>query len=192
MDTSSVRAHRLSRVEYEGLIDKGVFRPDERLELIGGRLIVREPQRTPDATAIELALDALKEAFGRHWRVRIQLPVALDDQSEPEPDLAVAPGGPRDYVRYHPTRPALIVEVAETTLAFDREEKGSLSARARALDYWIVNLVDRVLEVYRDPAPAGEAVYGWHYVSMATLQAGDVVSPLAAPHARIRIADLLP
>jgi Uma2 family endonuclease len=192
MDTSSVRAHRWSRLEYEGLIDKGVFRPDERLELIGGSLIVREPQRTPHATAIELALDALKEAFGREWRVRIQLPVALDDESEPEPDVAVAPGGPRDYVRSHPTRPALIVEVAETTLAFDREQKGSLYARARIVDYWIVNLVDRVLEVYRDPAPAAEAVYGWRYTSVATLQSGEVISPLAARHARIRIADLLP
>ncbi len=190
MDT--VRTRRWSRVEYESLIDQGVFRPGERLELVGGELVVREPQRTPHATAIELTLDALKEAFGPGWRVRIQLPVALDDESEPEPDVAVAPGGARDYLLYHPAQPALIVEVADTTLAFDREQKGSLYARARIADYWIVNLVDRVLEVYRNPAPAPGAAHGWRYGSVATLRAGDAISPLAARHARISIADLLP
>jgi Uma2 family endonuclease len=192
MDTSSVRTRRWSRVEYESLIDKGVFQPGERIELIGGELVVREPQRTPHATAIELALDALTEAFGPGWRVRIQLPVALDDESEPEPDVAVVPGSPRDYLPSHPTRPVLIVEIAYSSLAFDREQKGSLYARARIADYWIVNLVDRILEVYRDPAPAPHAPYGWGYNSVVALRAGDLVSPLAAPHARIGIADLLP
>lgn len=122
MDT--VRTRRWSRGEYDCLIDKGVFPPGERLELVGGELVVREPQRALHATAIELALDALKEAFGPGWRVRIQLPVALDDESEPEPDVAVAPGGARDYLPSHPAQPALIVEVADTTLAFDRVAEG--------------------------------------------------------------------
>ncbi len=192
MDTSPVRTRRWSRVEYESLIDQGVFQPGERIELIGGELVVREPQRTPHATAIELALDALKEVFGPGWRVRIQLPVALDDESEPEPDVAVVPGSPRDYLPSHPARPVLIVEIAHSSLAFDREQKGSLYARAGIADYWIVNLVDRILEVYRDPALAPHGPYGWGYGSVVALRAGDLVSPLAAPHARIRIADLLP
>lgn len=190
MDT--VRTRRWSRVEYECLIDQAIFQPGERLELVGGDLVVREPQRTPHATAIELALDALKDAFGTGWRVRIQLPVALDDESEPEPDVAVAPGGARDYLLSHPAQPALIVEVADTTLVFDRGQKGSLYARARIADYWIVNLADRVLEVYRDPAMAPGAAYGWRYSSLVTLRDDDLISPLAAGHARIRIADLLP
>jgi Uma2 family endonuclease len=192
MERSSVHTRRWSRAEYERLIDKDVFQPGERLELVGGQLVVREPQRSPHATAIELALDALQAAFGRGWRVRIQMPVALDDESEPEPDVAVVPGGPRDYLSSHPTRPALIVEVAETTLTFDRDQKGGLYARAGIADYWIINLVDRVLEVHRDPAPAPDAAYGWRYRSVATLWPRDVVSPLAAPRARISITDLLP
>jgi Uma2 family endonuclease len=190
MDT--VPTHRWSRTEYECLIDEGVFRPGERLELIGGGLVVREPQRASHATAIELALDALREAFGPGWRVRLQLPVALDDESEPEPDIAVVPGRARDYLSAHPARPVLIVEVADTSLAFDRGEKGSLYARARIADYWIINLVDHILEVYRDPAPAPDAAYGCRYGSMVTLRGSDVVFPLAAERARIRVADLLP
>lgn len=187
-----VRTHRWSRTEYDRSIDTGVFQPEDRFELIGGTLVVREPHRASHATAIELALDALREAFGPGWRIRVQLPVALDDESEPEPDVAVAPGSARTYLSSHPARPVLIVEVADTSLTFDREEKGSLYARARIADYWIVNLVDRVVEVHRDPAPETTAPYGWRYGSVTTLRAGDVISPLAAQHARIRIADLLP
>ena len=78
-----------------------------------------------------------------------QLPVALDDYSEPEPDAAVVPGDPRDYRASHPTSPVLVVEVAASRLAFDRRHTASLYARARITDYWVVNLVERVLEVHR-------------------------------------------
>jgi Uma2 family endonuclease len=188
----TLRSQRLSRVEYERLIDTGVFVPGDRLELIGGGLVAREPQRASHATAIELALDALREAFGRGWRVRVQLPVALDDESEPEPDIAIVPGSPRDYLVSHPARPVLIIEVADASLAFDRGVKCSLYARARIADYWIVNLVDRVLEVHRDPVPAPDAAYSWRYGSVVVLRGSDAVSPLAAQRARIRVADLLP
>jgi len=188
----NVRSRRWSRAEYDRLIAEGVFQPDERIELIAGELVVREPQHTPHATAIELALDALRGAFGPGWRVRVQLPVALDDESEPEPDVAVAPGNARDYLRSHPVRPVLIVEISESSLAFDRWEKGSLYARAGIADYWIVNLVDRVVEVYRDPEPDAGAAHGWRYRSAITLRMGDVVAPLSAPNARIPLAELLP
>ena len=187
-----VRTGRLTRIEYDRLIDSGVFQPGDRIELIGGELIVREPQRTPHATAIELGLDALRAAFGPRWRVRVQLPVALDEESEPEPDIAVVPGSPRDYLPSHPSHPALILEVAESSLALDRERKGSLYARAQIADYWIVNLVDRVLEVYREPRARDTSAYGWHYSATRILRAGDAATPLAAPSSIIRVADLLP
>jgi len=120
------------------------------------------------------------------------MPVALDDESEPEPDVAVCAGGPRDYLAGHPAQPILLVEVADASLIFDREHKGSLYARARVPDYWIVNLVDRVLEVHRDPAPSAEAPYGWRFSNRQRLDAADAVSPLAAPRARISVAELLP
>jgi Uma2 family endonuclease len=183
---------RWTRLQYDRLIECGVFQPGDRVELIGGELIVREPQRAPHATAIELALDALRAAFGPGWRVRVQLPVALDEESEPEPDIAVVPGSPRDYLPSHPSSPVLILEAAESSLALDREIKGSLYARAQIVDYWIVNLVDHVLEVYRDPVAAPASPYGWRYASVMRLRGGDVVTPLAASRSRVAVADLLP
>ena len=183
---------RWTRLQYDRLIECGVFQPGDRIELIGGELIVREPQRTPHSTAIELALDALRAAFGPGWRVRVQLPIALDEESEPEPDIAVVPGSPRDYLPSHPSNPVLILEAAESSLALDRKIKGSLYARAQIMDYWIVNLVDQVLEVYRDPVATPASPYVWHYASVTTLQPGDAMAPLAAPRSSIAVADLLP
>lgn len=183
---------RWTRLQYDRLIECGIFQPGDRIELIGGELIVREPQRTSHATAIALAVDALRTAFGPGWRVRVQLPVALDDESEPEPDIAVVPGSPRDYLPRHPSRPVLILEAAESSLALDRQIKGSLYARARIADYWIVNLVDNVLEVARDPVADPASPHGWRYGSVTILRVGDVVIPLAAAHSRVAVADLLP
>ena len=192
MSEAPVRTRRWTRVEYDRLIEKGVFQPGERLELLAGELAVREPQGTPHTTGIRLVAQALRAAFGQGWIVEPQLPVALDDESEPEPDVAVIAGTPRDYLASHPERPVLVVEVAESSLALDRTRKGSLYARARLPEYWIVNLNRRVLEVYRDPGPDASAPHGWAYRSTQRLRAADHVTPLAAPAARIAVADLLP
>ena len=192
MDAMPVPTKRWARVEYERLVDRAVFQPGDRIELVGGQLVVREPQGSPHAVAVRLAEDVIRAAFGSGWEVRGQMPVALDDESEPEPDVAVCAGSPRDYLAGHPSRPVLLVEVADASLAFDREHKGSLYARAHVPDYWIVNLVDRVLEVHRDPAPSADAPYGWRFSTRRRLGATDTVSPLRAPRARIPIADLLP
>ena len=97
------------------------------------------------------------------------MPVALDAESAPEPDLVVVAGTRIDYRESHPARVALIVEVADSSLDFDRQPKGSLYARAGVEDYWIVNLIDRVVEMYRDPGPDASAPYGWRYRSAQTL-----------------------
>jgi Uma2 family endonuclease len=192
MQTAYPRTRRWTRAEYDCLIDKGVFQPDERLELLAGQLVVREPQGDPHTFAIELANEALRTAFGPEWRVRVQLPVALDDESEPEPDVSVAPGPLREGSEAKPSRLVLVVEIAQSSLAFDRTYKGSLYARARVPEFWIVNIVDRVLEVYRDPKPDASASYGWAYRSVQSLDVGEHASPLAAPTARVPVADLLP
>jgi len=189
---TEVRTRRWTRLEYERLVDLGMFRPDERLELVGGELTVREPQGGPHALAIELVGDALRSAFGPGWRVRTQLPVALDDESEPEPDFSVVAGAPREAIAIIPSRPVLIVEVAEASLSFDRDQKGSLYARAHVPDYWIVNLIEGVLHVHREPRSAPEAPYGWRYADVQTLGRHDSVGPLAVPSARIAVANLLP
>ncbi|HEV8440526.1 MAG TPA: Uma2 family endonuclease [Methylomirabilota bacterium] len=187
-----IRTRRWTRAEYDRLVASGTFHPGERLELLDGQLVVREPQGSRHAVAIELALSALQGAFGSAWRVRVQLPVALEVDSEPEPDLSVVAGDPRASSRAHPPDPVLIVEVADASLAFDREHKAGLYARARVADYWIVNLVDQTLEVYREPALAPLTPFGWRYVRRQVLGLGASVFPLAAPSARIGVADLLP
>ena len=181
-----------TRKEYDRLIELGILHEDERIELIGGQMIVAEPKGSPHETSIGLTADALRTAFGARWVVRQQGPIALDDESEPEPDLSVVPGRLRDYRAGHPTRPVLIVEVAESSLSFDRRYKGSVYARAAIADYWIVNLRRRVLEVYREPVPTASARFGWSYARVRTLRENATVSPLALPGATIAVADLLP
>ena len=188
----TLRIKRWTRVEYDHLIEKGAFGPGDRIELLGGLLVVREPQGGPHAMGIRMAEEALREAFATGWDVRVQLPVALDEESEPEPDVSVVPGSFRDYPRAHPSRPVLIVEVADSSLELDRRDKSSLYARARVPDYWIVNLVERALEVYRDPAPDAGAPYGWRYASVTILRPRDRVTPLSAPASTILAADLIP
>ena len=192
MAAPEFRERRWTRVEYDRLIDAGVFQPGEPIELLGGLLIVAEPQGDGHFTAIRLAKDALRATFGPGWEVRAQGPIALDAESEPEPDVAVVPGTARDYRDGHPTHAVLVVEVAESSLRRDREDKGSLYARAGIADYWIVNLVDRVLEVFREPGPEATAPFGWRYQSVTTVGPEGSVVPLAARDSRIRVADLLP
>jgi len=192
MATYPVRTRRWTRAEYDRLIDIGVFLPGEPLELLGGELIVSEPQGSAHYTAIGLVEDALRSALGPGWLVRSQGPIELDDESEPEPDIAVMRGDRRSYSHRHPSRPALVLEVAESSLAFDREHKGSLYARARLDDYWIVNLVDRVVEIYRRPVPDTSAPFGSRYASKEVLSAQSSVELLEVPGARILVSDLLP
>lgn len=182
---------RMTRVRYDRLVDAGVFGPEDRVELLDGLLIAREPQGRRHAAVVGLVRSALEKAFGRAYHVREEKPIALDDQSEPEPDVVVVPGTPRDYLDAHPSRPVLLVEVAETSLAIDRLRKGSLYARAGVADYWVVNLIDEVLEVYREPVFA-PAASDWKYDSVRLLRRNAIVTPLALPRARIRVAAFLP
>jgi len=186
------KRRRFTRAEYDRLIDLGVFQPGDPIELIGGELLVAEPQGAPHYTAIVQTAKELEAAFGSGWTVRTQGPIGLDDDSEPEPDVAVVPGGPRDYARAHPSRPALTVEVSESSLGIDRHHKGSLYARAGLSDYWVLNLADRVLEVYREPVPESAAPFGWRYARREVFGAAAQVTPLAAPGSSIAVSRLLP
>ena len=183
---------RMTRVRYDRLIDAGIFGPEDRVELLDGLLVAREPQGGRHATAVSLVRGVLEKTFGRSYYVRDEKPIALDDRSEPEPDVVVVPGRPRDHRDAHPSRPVLIVEVADTSLALDRLRKSGLYARAGIADYWVLNLIDEVLEVYREPVRAATTRYGWKYDSVGVLRREAHVTPLAAPRARIRVAALLP
>ena len=183
---------RFTRHEYARLIDHGFLDEDDPIELLDGLLLVKEPQRSPHRTAVLLVAKALERAFGEGWFVQSQSPITLSDRSEPEPDVCVVRGSPRDYVDAHPTRPTLVVEVAQSGLRLARGRKAAAYARARIADYWIVNLVDRVLEAHREPARPGPARRHWGYAAIETLGPDATITPLAAPSAAIRVADLLP
>ncbi|HEY7521390.1 MAG TPA: Uma2 family endonuclease [Methylomirabilota bacterium] len=191
MKQAPFTSKRWRRMQYERLVDLGVFE-GEPLELIGGQLIVAEPKGSPHAAAVGMASDAVRAALPPGWTVRIQDPVALDDESAPEPDVAVVRGRHADYRHAHPARAALIVEVAESSLAFDRTRKGSLYARAGIADYWIVNLEERVVEVYRDPGPDLTAPFGWRYSSVERVRPPATLTLLELPQAAVRVAALLP
>ena len=106
MATYETRTRRFSRAEYERLIELGIFQPSEEIELIDGQLLVAEPQGAAHYAAIVKTAMALVTAFGPGWYVRTEGPIGLDDDSEPEPDVAVVPGHPDDYSRAHPSRPS--------------------------------------------------------------------------------------
>src|ERR687892_395795 len=112
------------RAEYDRLVDMGVF-ADEPIELIGGQLVVAEPKGPYHVTSVTRTADALRAALPAGWVVRTEAPIALDDDSEPEPDIAVVPGTVDDYESAHPARPVLAIEVADSRLQFDRTEKAS-------------------------------------------------------------------
>src|SRR5229473_1250292 len=180
--------HRWTREEYERLLDQGFLDEDDPIELVDGLLLVKEPQHSAHRTAVLLVAKALEWAFDGGWFVQTQSPIILGDRSEPEPDVCVVRGAPRDYVGAHPTRPALVVEVAQSGLHVARGRKAAAYARARLQDYWIVNLFDRLLEVHREPARPGPARARWGYAAIETLGPEASIAPLAAPSSSIRVA----
>jgi Uma2 family endonuclease len=121
-----LRLRRWKRVEYERLIEVGMFQPGERLELLDGLLVLREPQGSLHAAAIRRVLEVLRGVIGSEWQLDSQLPIALDDDSEPEPDVAVVPRDPAAYRDAHPSHPVLVVEVADSSYRVDHTYKTSL------------------------------------------------------------------
>jgi Uma2 family endonuclease len=185
----SPRPFRFTREQYYRLGELGVF-DGRHVELIRGGIVLMSPIKEPHVTCVSLATDLLKAAFGLGHYVRVQAPLNLGT-TDPEPDVAVVMGSPRDYAA-PPTTALLIVEVADTSLRYDTTTKAEEYATAGVIDYWVVDLVGRQLLVFRDPValPAGLGVVA--YRTRHTFGPGDSVSPLAAPGATIRVADLLP
>lgn len=138
----------LKRAEFDRLVRLGAFE-DEKVELLYGRLVRMSPKYEPHAFSIMRLTKLLVRLVGDRADVRVQLPLAASDISEPEPDLAVVPPG--DYLDEHPRSALLVIEVADSSLDRDRRVKGPLYAAAGIPEYWIVNLVDGLVEAHRDP-----------------------------------------
>jgi len=182
-----------TRDEFWKLHEAGIFGSD-RYELIGGEIVPMAAQSNLHAMGLDYLDEALSNAFGPNFWVRVQNTLDLSPHSVPDPDIAVVPGSSRSYrgQRANPTTAVLVAEVSDTTLTDDREWKGSLYAECGIADYWILNIPDGVLEIRRDPRPDATQPFGFGYASLVTLAAADFAAPLAVPTARIPVADLLP
>ena len=181
---------RWTTAEYYALSDAGFF-DDERVELLNGEIWKLPAQKTPHFAAIRRTVDALEVVFGTDFDFRQQAAMTLEDGTEPEPDVLVVPGRWQDYEDHHPTPPevSLLVEVSDATLWKDRKKKQNTYARAGIADYWIVNLVNRRLEVYRDPEPTPD---GHGYRTQLILLDGDGIAPLSMPNGTVAVTDLFP
>jgi Uma2 family endonuclease len=183
---------RFSVVEYHRLIASGVLTADDNVELLDGYLVHKISRTPPHDSALQLLLAAFPPRLPGGWTLRVQSAVTLS-ASEPEPDGAVVRGGPRTYAGRHPG-PAdcgLIIEVADSTLAADRADKGALYGEAGIPQYWLINLVDRQVEVYTLPSGPGLTP---GYASRQDYRPGSAVSLIlaGAQVAMIPVADLLP
>lgn len=177
------RIRAIRRSEFEQMVAAGMFE-DERVELLGGVIVEMTTPGTRHSEAIRrlmIAFVTLEQA-GRA-RISIQLPFALEEYSEPLPDLAVH--AVADYSHEHPSTSLLVIEVADSSLRKDRRVKGPLYASQGVREYWIVNLVDDVVEVHRDPRTDS-------YATLTTHARGETVAPLEFPDLVVAVDDLLP
>jgi Uma2 family endonuclease len=175
--------------EYLRLAEVGVIRPQERVELIEGQIMAMSPQGPAHSALVSRIVARLIELFPRdRFCVRPQSTLVLGEDEAPGPDVAVVAGPCEDHERELPRTALLVVEVAETSLPFDRGRKAELYGRAGVPDCWIVDVNGAVLEVRRDPSPAG-------YRTIRVVQPEEALTPLARgddPEAAIQAADLLP
>jgi Uma2 family endonuclease len=186
------REFRWTYKQYMQLVKLGVF-ANRRVELLGGKFYLMAPQLDRHAASISLCQRALEKVFSHQFWVRPQLPLHIDAVSGLEPDISVVAGDPRNFVGTgHPKSALLIVEISETSLRYDRGKKAPRYAMAGIQDYWIVNLIDRCVEIYRKPVADPSARRGWRYLDVSVLTPPASIAPLAAPQGPIAIADLLP
>jgi Uma2 family endonuclease len=171
----------LRRVEYERLVELGAFE-DERVELLDGGLVTMSPQGTRHAEVLRRLNRLFAAAALDRALVQVQSPLGMGPRSLPEPDLAVVPPG--DYADAHPESALLVVEVADSSLNKDRA-KAAVYAAGGVPEYWIINLVDNVVEVLRGP-------HGDRYRDVTTAGPNDELGPLELPALTIRVSDLLP
>ncbi len=177
--------------DFHAICETGRF-AGRRPVLLRGQILEQGPMNPAHAIALELLLEVFRATALPGFRLRVQSPLVVGTDSDPLPDLALVPGTVRDATPGHPTTAALVVEVSDTSLATDTTTKAELYATAAVPDYWVVDLVNRRLVVYRDPAPLAAGLNATAYRVESAFGPEDRVSPLAIPALSIRVADLLP
>ncbi len=171
---TNARTKLWSREEFHRLYDSGFFGPEERVELIEGEIVVMAPAGPEHTDPIKYGTKTLVKLYGETHDVAVQLPLDLGQISEPQPDFALIPVGsvPRGQIA---TTADLIIEVSYSSLAFDKKEKLALYARAGVPEYWVIDTVNRRVEVYREPAAVGES---FGYLGHQAYGPNDSIAPL--------------
>ena len=187
---AGVQRYRFTPDQFEQLARLGLF-DHLRVELIAGEIVQMPPVGPEHSVGKTYTASAWQRRKQPKWHVRVDDPLRIGD-SEPVPDVVIVPGKPSDYRAQHPTTAVLVIEIADTTREYDRTEKRSLYAAAGIPEYWIVNLVEGVLEVFREPAPMAGRAYGYGYQQQAVYRSGEAIAPVAQPEAVIAVDDLLP
>jgi len=178
--------HRFTTQDYYRMAETGVLRPEARVELLDGEIIDMSPIGPPHGSVTK----RLNHHFNQHargrWLVAVQDPVHLEEYSEPEPDLMLLKSAHDFYRARHPgpSDVFLLIEVADTSLGYDRERKLPAYGRAGIPEVWVINLLDQTIKAYREPHLTG-------YASTTILRAGDKASPLAFPDASVDVAELM-
>jgi Uma2 family endonuclease len=180
-----IERYRFTTADYHRLAEAGILGEDERVELIEGEIIRMNPIGPRHSGDVNRLTRLFIRALGDDAVVHIQNPIWLDEHSEPQPDLALLRPRRDFYAAAHPT-PAdvlLVIEVADSSVAYDRRVKAPLYARSGILEYWLLNLEGEHVVVYRDPTATG-------YRSRRLVRRGGVVSPVAFPRIEIAVGDL--
>ncbi|MDW8107125.1 MAG: Uma2 family endonuclease [Armatimonadota bacterium] len=180
---------RFSPEMYHQMAQMGLF-ASKRVELIEGEIVEMSPVGPKHFASSNKTQRLFNRLFGEQYLVRYQGPLALGD-SEPEPDIAVVPGDDETYADQHPTSALLVVEFSDTSLEYDRNEKLSLYAKAGIPEYWIVNLQDNTLEVYREPLPVPSLPFGYGYRVRLLFTPDESVAPLFAPEVAIPVREMI-
>lgn len=178
---------RYTSDRYFQLVDEGLLRPDDRVELLEGVIVAMAPQNPRHASAITRVQAALADAIGKRAVIRGQLPLVASAYSVAEPDVAIVPGQSSDYDSAHPTTALLVVEVADSSLAQDRLTKSAIYAGAEIPEYWLVNLRDDCVEILRSPDRQGR-----RYGESRIARRGERLALVALPGASVALDDLLP
>jgi hypothetical protein len=181
-----VPRRRLTATEYHQMAEAGILHEDDRVELIEGELLAMAPIGSEHNGATDWLARALIRAIGDRGIVRVQGSIRLDDQTEPQPDFAVLRPRPDFYRKSPPTPPdiLLLIEIADSSLRFDRAIKRPLYARHAVPEYWIVDLPGQAVEVHRTPTQHG-------YASAARLGPERALTIEALPDVTISVAELL-
>lgn len=179
--------HRFSLSDYEQMIDRGILTENDRVELIRGEIIDKMTIGDLHAAAVLLLTSLFHRSFLDGVLVSVQNPIVFND-SEPEPDVVLLKSRGDWYAGGKPRADdvLLVVEVADSTLEFDRCDKCSLYAENGIVEYWILNLIDRTLEVYRQPQSDGQ------YAEARVLAASDVVDLAKLPGVTFTVGELFP